>query len=134
MENNTNEKKKILLVDDNEVHLITAELFLKDDYEIYKTKSGEEALQCLAYKKFIPDLIMLDIIMPDMDGWEVFNNIRALAPYKTVPIIFLTAVIEKEEEKRAYDMGAVDYIKKPYNMIYLQKRVKELFENNKSVK
>ena len=121
--------KKILLVDDNEVHLSTAELFLKGEYEIHKAKSGDEALLFLADTKFIPDLIMLDILMPNMDGWEVFNNIKALDRLKDVPILFLTSVAGDAEKKKAQDLGAVDYITKPYNMTLLKSTVGDILED-----
>jgi DNA-binding response OmpR family regulator len=125
MVNNANEKKTIFLVDDDEIHLKTAELFLKNDYEIHKASSGDEALQCLNNREFTPDLIMLDIIMPNMTGWEVFKKIRALDYLKNVPIAFLTSLTGEEEKKKARQLGAADYIMKPFNMNDLKTRVKD---------
>jgi CheY-like chemotaxis protein len=68
MTRGTFEKKKILVVDDDAIFLSTAELFLKDEYELYKTNSGEEALDFLNNQKIVPQLIMLDLILPNMDG------------------------------------------------------------------
>jgi len=124
-----NEKKKILLVDDNDIHLTTAELFLKDEYEIYKATSGDDALKYLYDKKFTPDLIMLDILMPNMDGWEVFNRIRAIGVLRNVPIVFLTSLEGDKEKKRARELGAADYITKPYNMTDLKSRISEVIKN-----
>jgi len=121
-----NDKKKILLIDDDEIHLITAELFLKDEYEIYKAKSGNEALTSLSNNEFVPDLIMLDLIMPDMDGWEAYKRIRAKGPLKNTPIAFVTSEGGNEEKKRAYTMGAAEYIIKPFNMTDLKSRIKEI--------
>ncbi|MCL1814751.1 MAG: response regulator [Treponema sp.] len=125
-------KKKILLVDDDEIHLTTAELFLKNEYEIHKAKSGNEALEYLAGNKFAPDLIMLDIIMPNMDGWETFNRIRATDFLKNVPVVFLTAAIEEAEKKRAFKMGIADYITKPYNMTDLKSRVNDVIKKTET--
>ena len=126
---NVKEKKKILLVDDDEMHLVTAELFLKDEYEIYKTKSGEEALENLCNEKVIPDLIMLDVLMPKMDGWEVLKKIKATDFLKNIPIVFLTSVEEEEEKKKAYKLGIIDYITKPYNFADLKHRIKDIIKN-----
>ena len=128
MNTGSNEKKKILLVDDDEMQLTTAELFLRDEYEIHKTKSGIEALDFLSGRKVIPDIIMLDILMPNMDGWEVFKRIKAIDFLKDIPIVFLSAVEEESEKTRAYKMGIIDYITKPYNLVDLKKRIKKVIE------
>jgi putative two-component system response regulator len=120
-------KKKIYLIDDDEIHLTTAELFLKDEYEIYKANSGQEALDYITGNKFIPNLILLDITMPDMNGWEAFKKFREIDFLKNVPIVFLTAVAEDTEKKKAYKMGIADYIIKPFNMTELKSRIKEIF-------
>jgi len=119
-------KIKILLVDDDEIHLTTAELFLKNEYEIHKAQSGKEALECINDNKFIPNLILLDIVMPDMSGWEVFKKVREISSLKSVPIAFVTSMAEEEEKKKAYRMGIADYIMKPFNMTELKSRVKEI--------
>ncbi|MDR2965298.1 MAG: response regulator [Treponema sp.] len=120
-------RKKILLVDDDEIHLITAELCLKDEYDIYKAKSGDEALKCLRNKDFVPDLIMLDIVMPKMDGWEVFKKIKGITAFKDTPILFLTSMDGEEEKERARTLGAVDYITKPLEMTLLKNTISEIF-------
>jgi DNA-binding response OmpR family regulator len=129
MSNNINERKKILLVDDDDIQLGIAEFFLKDEYEIYKARSGGEALKYLYNKEFTPNLILLDILMPDIDGWEVFNRIKAISLLKDVSIIFLTSVEEETEKKRAYKMGIADYITKPYNMIELKDRIGKIMKS-----
>jgi len=121
-----NEKKKILVVDDDEIFLSTAELFLKDEYEIHKANSGAETLDLVNNQNLVPDLIMLDILMPNMDGWEVFNKIRAINNCKKTPIVFLTTVNEEEEKKRALKIGAADYITKPFNLTDLRSRIKKI--------
>jgi PleD family two-component response regulator len=125
---NVNEKKKILMIDDDEIHLMTAELFLKDEHEIYKMKSGNEALEYLNNNEFIPDLILLDIIMPNMDGWETFKKIKAIDKLKNVPIVFITSVLGENEKKRAFKMGIVDYIVKPFNMVELKHHINDLLK------
>jgi putative two-component system response regulator len=123
-----NNKKTILLIDDDDIHLTTAELFLKSEYEIYKTQSGQEALDFITSNKFIPTLILLDIMMPNMDGWEVFKRIKEIDDLKNVPIIFLTSVEEDTEKKRAFKMGIADYIVKPYNLTDLKSRIRDVIK------
>jgi len=122
------EKKKILLIDDDVIQHHIAENMLKDDYEVFMTKSGKDALHYLYDGSFVPRLILLDILMPEMDGWEVFNRIKALSLLKSVPIVFLTAVNTTAEEKRAYEMGAADFITKPYVKEDLLERIKKVIE------
>jgi len=108
------EKKKILLIDDDIIQHNIVDNMLREDYEIFMAKSGNDALRYLYDGSFTPNLILLDILMPEMDGWEVFNRIKALSLLKNVPIVFLTAVNTTAEEKRAYEIGAADFITKPY--------------------
>jgi putative two-component system response regulator len=122
-----NDKKlKVFLIDDDDIHLTTAELFLKDEYEIHKAHSGKEALDYINDNNFIPNLILLDIVMPDMNGWEVFKRMRETGSLKNVPIAFLTSIAEEEERKKAYRIGVADYIMKPFNMTELKARIKEI--------
>ena len=128
MSNDKNEKKKILLVDDEEINLMLAELLLEDEYEIYKARSGDEAIKYLCNKEFTPSVILLDIIMPNMNGWEILNRIKAISFLKDIPIIFLTSVEGETEKDLAYKMGIADYITKPYDMIVLKSRIKEVIK------
>ena len=128
MPGDINEKKKILLVDDDTMHLKTAELFLKNEYQIHLTKSGNEALDFINKKEFVPNLILLDILMPEMDGWEVFKRMKKIDFLKNVPIVFLTSLEDESDKKRAFQMGITDYILKPFNMTELKSRVKDIIE------
>ena len=125
-------KKKIYLIDDDEIHLTTAELFLKSEYELYKAKSGQEALDYINNNKFVPSIILLDIVMPKMDGWEVFKRMREIEILKNVPIVFLTSVEEEVNQKKAFKMGVADYIEKPYNMTDLKSRIKDVIKRYES--
>ena len=124
-------KMKIFLIDDDEIHLTTAELFLKDEYEIHKTQSGKEALEYINNNKFVPNLILLDIVMPNMSGWEVFKKLKEINSLKNIPIAFVTSLSDAEEKKKAYKMGIADYIMKPFNMTELKSRVKEIIRKFK---
>jgi putative two-component system response regulator len=114
-------KKKILVVDDDKSQLAFAEELLQDEFDVFTAKSGKDALEKL-YGGFTPDAILLDILMPEMDGREVFNRIKAVGLTENVPIIFLTALDEYERE--AYELGAAGFIKKPYKKELLTNSIK----------
>ena len=122
------EKQKILLVDDDEIQHSIVTNMLGDEYQIIYAKSGYDALNNLYNSSFVPNIVLLDILMPEMDGWEVFNRIRAITLLKNVPIAFITSIEETAEEKRAYDLGAVDFIKKPYEKEILLGRIRKALE------
>ena len=118
----TRKKKKILAVDDSEIDLNLVELILQKKYTVLPTKSGKEALNYLLNNNV--DLILLDLIMPEMDGWDTFSRIKDLGNISNVPIAFLTSSHGINEQKRAKEIGAADYIFKPYTRKELLKRVK----------
>jgi CheY-like chemotaxis protein len=119
----TKKKIKILVVDDSEIDLDLVEMMLQDKYTILPTKSGKEALDYLLHYNNV-DLILLDLIMPEMDGWETFNRIKDLGYISNVPIAFLTSVHGIDEQNHAKEIGAADYIFKPYTREELLKRIK----------
>ena len=119
--------KKILLIDDDEIFLDIMENMLKAEYEIIQTKSGEEALAYL-FKGSLPSLILLDIIMPSMDGWETFNKIKGISLLENVPIAFMSSLEEAEAEKHAKELGAVDFIRKPCEREDLLGRIKAVIK------
>jgi PleD family two-component response regulator len=123
------ERKKVLFVDDDDMQLTSAEFLLKDEYEVFKATSGEEALKYLNNHEFTPNLVLLDILMPEMDGWEVFNRIRAIGYLKNVPIVFLTSVEGEAEMEKAFKLGSADYIIKPCEDEELKGRIKRIIEN-----
>jgi CheY-like chemotaxis protein len=125
------ERRKVLFVDDDPTQLLHAEQLLKSEYEVVTVKSGQEALDFL-YNGFIPHLILLDILMPEMDGWEAYNRIRDVCHLRNVPIVFVTSVTGAEAARRGLEMGAADYITKPYNKTDLMKRVKSALTKNET--
>jgi len=128
MSNDNNSRKIILLVDDDEIHLEITELSLKDEYEVYTVKSGKEALDFINNRKIVPDLILLDILMPEMDGWAVFDKISDIAALKATPIMFYTSLDEEKAKEKAYEIGAFDYITKPCEASVLQSRIKDTLQ------
>ena len=124
---NLNGKKKILLVDDDEIILSHAKLILESEYEVITVKSGKEALKLLL-QGLVPNLILLDIVMPNMDGWEIFNRLKNILVLQKVPIAFVTSLREEKDEMQAYELGAADFIKKPYIREDLLNRVKAIIK------
>ena len=104
-------KKNIFLIDDDTIFQDIVVSIMSDKYNVVTSKSGKEALMLLA--KNIPDLILLDIIMPEMDGWETFHQVRGISTLYQVPIAFVTTISEEEGLKEAKRIGAIDYITKP---------------------
>ena len=119
MEENEAESKQktlILIIDDDEIHLeMVGTVLTENNYNVATAKSCKEALG-LFYKGLIPHLILLDIIMPEMDGWSTYNRIRAMSGLYNTPIAFFSASNDPKDSERAREMGAVDYIKKPYEL------------------
>jgi CheY-like chemotaxis protein len=122
------EKRSILIIDDDDIQHLTARTMLGDDYEILSAKSGIEALEFFR-QGHIPNLVLLDILMPEMDGWEIFNRIRAISLLEDVPIAFLTSLNGTAEENRARELGAADYIIKPFSKEGLLTRIKNIIDN-----
>ncbi|MCL2638483.1 MAG: response regulator [Oscillospiraceae bacterium] len=117
------EKKfKILAVDDEKANLDLLIHILKDTYIVYPAKSGEAALKKAA--EIQPDLILLDVIMPEMNGFEVLEKLKADDLTQHIPVFFITALNNTEDEKRALGLGAVDYIVKPFNADMVKVRIK----------
>ena len=101
--------KRILVVDDSSTILKYVEDILKDRYQPILVKSGELALAYLAENKV--DMVMLDIFMPKMDGFETFQKMKEMEQVQDVPVVFFTSGIEAENEIRALAMGAKDFIR-----------------------
>jgi diguanylate cyclase (GGDEF)-like protein len=117
----TTEKAKILLVDDERFNLNTLHNLLKDDYKIMVATNGEQGLKAALTGR--PDLILLDIAMPGLDGYEVCRRLKADTVTQNIPIIFITAHHEAADETKGLELGAADYIVKPFNLSVVRARV-----------
>lgn len=104
--------KSILVVDDNKLNLATARTVLSNEYRVIPVMRGEQALSYLESGEC--DIVLLDINMPEMDGFEVLERIRAMERCRSIPVIFLTADNDAETETRCFKAGAVDFIAKPF--------------------
>ncbi|MES2412426.1 MAG: adenylate/guanylate cyclase domain-containing protein [Pseudomonadota bacterium] len=122
-------KLRVLVVDDTEDNLFLMTGLLEDKYDLLLASSGKDAL-AIIMSQAPPDLILLDIMMPEMDGYEVLRRIRQHPPTATIPVIFLTALSTMEEEQLGLDLGAVDYITKPISPPLLLTRVQSHLERS----
>jgi putative two-component system response regulator len=114
--------KKIFIVDDNSVNLLTAEDALSEYYEIYTLSSA--ALMFELLENVVPDLILLDILMPEMDGFEALKRLKSEARYMDIPVIFLTSKSDSATEALGFEMGVLDFVSKPFSVPVLLNRLK----------
>lgn len=119
-----NRKGSILVVDDDSMNLARTRIILSDEYDVILAESGAEALKLLGVQEV--DLVLLDIDMPEMDGMETFRNMKK-AGIKA-PVIFLTASGLEEDVVNAINLGAVNYLKKPFRPQELIKRISRELE------
>ncbi len=117
------DKSKILVVDDERLNLNVLSDLLRQDYKVILAKNGNQALDRVN-SETPPDLVLLDVIMPEIDGYEVLRKIKANDHTKDIPVIFITALDSKQDEARGLEMGAVDYIRKPFHPPIVKARVK----------
>jgi len=116
-----NKRKTIFLVDDDVVNLKIGKNALSESYNTYTINSGESMLNIMA--NVLPDLILLDVDMPGMNGYEVISKVKSDIRAANIPIIFLTAFNDEVSELKGLSVGAVDYIRKPYSPPLLLKRI-----------
>ncbi|MGJ0320389.1 GGDEF domain-containing response regulator [Aliarcobacter cryaerophilus] len=120
-------KPTILVVDDMTTTLLLIHDLLKDTYEVKIAKSGTKALEILESPNDI-DLILLDIEMPDMNGYDVCKRIKNNETIKNIPIIFITGRTSQEDEEYGLNLGAIDYITKPFNKAIVKLRIKNYLD------
>ena len=114
---------RILIVDDTLQNIqVLGTLLKKEQYQINVARDGVQALQ--AVERVSPDLILLDVMMPEMDGFETCRRLKAMADTRDIPIIFLTAKVETDDIVTGFELGAVDYVTKPFNSTELLVRVR----------
>jgi phosphoserine phosphatase RsbU/P len=116
------EKKLVLVVDDAPENLHAVHSILKNDFKIRVATGGAKALELVMVKPR-PDLILLDVMMPEMDGYEVCGILKSIPETRDIPVIFLTGKIEADDETKGFQAGAVDYIHKPFSPAVVKARV-----------
>lgn len=121
-------RKKILVVDDENVNREFFQLMLsKLGFEVEEAVDGVEALEKV--KKFNPDLVFLDNVMPRMSGWEVTKSLKGDPKYRDIPIIMLSALDDVKDKVQAFEMGVDDYITKPFNFAEVLARIRVTLRN-----
>jgi len=120
------DKKTILIVDDTETNIDILLELLGDEYDVLVALSGQNALEIVEEDKI--DLNLLDIMMPEMDGYEVCHILKNQSNTKDIPIVFITAKTDEDSIEKAYDVGGIDYVTKPFKPRELLARVKTQIE------
>ena len=127
-------KNSVLIVDDANANIVALTDILKSGYTIYAAKNGQKAVQLA--EEFMPDLILLDIVMPEMDGYEIIAALKSSEKSKDIPVIFITSLSDSGNEEKGLELGAADYISKPFSPAIVrfrvgnQIRILELIRNN----
>lgn len=118
----TKQPNTILIADDERINLAALNKILSPDYELFIAKSGQGAIDTA--KENQPDLILLDVIMPDMNGFDIIVELQKFPETKKIPVIFITGLTSVDDEERGLELGAVDYIHKPFSATIVKARVK----------
>jgi len=117
--------RKIVIVDDDPYILMSLEFLMKKNgYEVLVARNGKEAMEVIT--RMVPELVLLDIMMPDVDGYSICREIKASKKLKEIKVIFLSAKTKDADIKKGYDAGAALYITKPFSTRELMKQVKDL--------
>jgi putative two-component system response regulator len=115
-------QKTIMIVDDTEMNIVILVEALQDDYELIVAINGLDAIELLEDQK--PDLILLDIMMPEIDGYEVLSKLKKNPDLEHIPVILLSAITDSDSKNKGFSLGAVDYVTKPFEIIEVKARVK----------
>ena len=121
----SSDKKIILIVDDEPINITLLAGILKETYKVKMAKDGERAMK-IANTVPAPDLILLDVMMPGMDGYEVCRRLKDDAATKTIPVVFVTGLTNEEEQARGLEMGADGYLGKPVDAVAVLNMVEEI--------
>ena len=116
-------KQTLLIVDDAVENIDIVVGIFKDQYKVKAALNGRKALQIIEKSKKKPDLILLDVVMPELDGFDTIKELKSDESSKNIPVIFLTSEAEPEKVVEAFALGAVDYVQKPFNIDELRSRV-----------
>jgi len=119
-------KYSILVADDEKTYLLELTNILSPKYDVYAVKNGQDAIS--SAEELLPDVILLDIIMPDMDGYEVIYALKANEKTADIPVIFITGLRDSADEERGLHLGAADYISKPFSPAIVELRIRNQVE------
>ena len=115
-------KNSVLIVDDESSNIMALTHILSPEYVVYAAKNGQKAIE--AAGKYLPDIILLDIVMPEMDGHAVIGALKNDEQTRDIPIVFITGLSNADDEEKGLNMGAADYISKPFSPAIVKLRVK----------
>ena len=121
----SSDKKIILVIDDQPTQLTATRAMLEKDYQVATAKSGMDALN-LFYKGLVPNVILLDLVMPEMDGWDTYQRLKSISNLHKVSVAIFSSSEDPNDKTRAQQMGAVDYISKPVNKGELLSRIRKI--------
>jgi len=137
-----NSRKKIIIVDDNASYLSIVRTLLKPFYDSFPVLSGKKLFEIM--EKFIPDIVLLDISMPEMDGFEVIKIMKESPRFKDIPVVFITSKDDEDSAVTGLNLGAADYVTKPFygplllrrisNLLLIEQLKRELLESQSLVK
>jgi len=114
-------KNTVLIVDDEKMNIFTLTQILSPEYTIYTAKNGQDAIEIA--NNYLPDVILLDIIMPIMDGYEVIKSLKSSEKTKEIPVVFITGLSNAKSEEKGLALGASDYISKPFSPSIVKLRI-----------
>ncbi len=118
-------RKKVLIVDDTPTVVKTLARILKDNYKVVVSTNGNKALEMIKQGN-VPDIILCDVIMPEMDGYEFITHIKAMDKTKSLPFIFVTGRDNEQEKQKGLALGANEYIKKPFDAEVIISKIQSL--------
>ena len=119
--------KKILIVDDSKMNVVVLAHYLKPPYDIVVALDGFSALR--EVEKHMPDMILLDVIMPGMNGFDLYDALKKSEATKNIPVIFVTELDTKELINRGLSLGALDYITKPFDKSVVKAKIDAYFDS-----
>jgi len=128
-------KSSVLIVDDEGINVVELESILESDYTVYTAKNGREAISLV--KEHLPDIILLDIIMPELNGYDVIKELKKTKTTQHIPVIFISGLDSRRDEEKGLELGAVDYITKPFSHMSVKLRVRnqiKLVEQSKEIR
>ncbi|MCL2101062.1 MAG: diguanylate cyclase [Fibromonadales bacterium] len=115
-------KNSVLIVDDDKANIVALTHILSLEYTVYAVKNGKDAIE--KAKEHLPDVILLDILMPEMDGYEVLSMLKNNERTREIPVIFVTGLNDHESEEKGLSLGAADYINKPFSPTVVKLRIR----------
>jgi len=119
-------KKGVLIIDDEKSNIIALTHFLREDYSVYVTRDSRDAVEMAEDHR--PDIILLDIIMPEMDGYEVISALKKSKKANDIPVVFISGLVSPDAIKKGFSLGASDYITKPFEAAAVRDTVKKLLD------